>query len=179
MQESSLTAVNCNLSGNVALGGSVSRGGLISVLAPSVATFESSQLVGNAVKLGRLESLGGALYAESGKTSINIVSGRLVGNQASGNSTGNPRESICPGPSSLAPSHFSQLHGATSKCTFDFLDFPCTDHRSPLLHAHVSTDDVVHPGAAHIVINLACFVCDDDVLSAQNLARVQRRNGGL
>ena len=86
LQESSLTAVNCNLSGNVALGGSVSRGGLISVLAPSVATFESSQLVGNAVKLGTLESLGGALYAESGKSSINIVSGRLVGNQATSNS---------------------------------------------------------------------------------------------
>jgi hypothetical protein len=67
LQQSSLVTVGSDLHGNIASGGGkVSRGGLLSMIAPSNANITESTFVDNRAALGGAESLGGAVYAGAG-----------------------------------------------------------------------------------------------------------------
>jgi serine/threonine protein kinase len=83
--QSSLVVADSDLRGNVASGGStVSRGGLISMIAPATVEVIGSALVDNRAALGGVQSLGGAVYAGGGRSRLRLASSSVMQNVASG-----------------------------------------------------------------------------------------------
>jgi hypothetical protein len=85
LQQSRLVVVDSSCLGNIASeGGTVSRGGLISMIAPSTADLSGSALEKNRALLGGLQNFGGAVYAGQGATRIQLASSSVRQNVASG-----------------------------------------------------------------------------------------------
>ena len=85
LQQSSLVVVDSDLRGNLASGGGrLSRGGLMSLIAPSSADITGSALVDNHAALGAMQSLGGAVYAGAGASRLQLASSSVMRNLASG-----------------------------------------------------------------------------------------------
>ena len=85
LQQSSLVVVDSDLRGNLASrGGRLSRGGLMSLIAPSSADITGSALVDNHAALGAMQSLGGAVYAGAGASRLQLASSSVMRNLASG-----------------------------------------------------------------------------------------------
>jgi hypothetical protein len=84
VQQSSLVLADSTLRGNSASGGaSVSRGGLISLMAPSFANITGCTLADNHAALGGMQSLGGAVYAGAGASKLQLASSSVLRNVAS------------------------------------------------------------------------------------------------